>query len=375
MKKLLIILLFVLQQATSIGQVNVFIGKTKAQIKDFWATKISSIYFNDTEEDVFIIMVGNVGTPAFQAIFNEKGKCTSHQTAISFKDISVMLARLKKAGYKHDETTDIWIDPTKKISAKINHYGLKDYYSFDFETISKEKTTPSKKIDDKLIPEKEDLKKITDFAKSTFGEKSTCSFISKKGNCCGSECNENIYTINDGTKIVVLVSTFDVVDCDGKKMVTAEILSSNKYGKANSLAMMFEKLKNEIENSKADSTIKQTNETKISPSVQREVFTTVDEMPEFPGGTMNMAKFIQQNIQYPPKAKEAGISGKCFIKFVIEPSGEIGDVLILKGVPGCKECDEEAIRVIKSMPKWKPGKQGNKLVPVFFNYPVNFQLR
>jgi protein TonB len=106
-----------------------------------------------------------------------------------------------------------------------------------------------------------------------------------------------------------------------------------------------------------------------------EIFTVVEEMPEFPGGPMEMMKYIQKNIQYPQMAKEAGLSGKCFLKFVVNGNGNITDVQVLKGVPGCQECDREAIRVVKSMPNWKAGKQNGRSVPVFFNLPINFQLR
>ena len=106
-----------------------------------------------------------------------------------------------------------------------------------------------------------------------------------------------------------------------------------------------------------------------------EIFTVVEEMPEFPGGAMEMMKYIQKNIQYPQMAKEAGLSGKCFLKFVVNGSGNITDVNILKGVPGCGECDREAIRVVKSMPNWKAGKQNGRAVSVFFNLPINFQLK
>ena len=98
MKKNLIIFLLILFQNLSNGQVKVFIGQSKSQIKDFWSTKISSVYFQDSEEEAFVIMVDNVGVPEFQSIFNERGKCIRHQTKISFNDISVIIARLKKVG-------------------------------------------------------------------------------------------------------------------------------------------------------------------------------------------------------------------------------------------------------------------------------------
>jgi len=106
-----------------------------------------------------------------------------------------------------------------------------------------------------------------------------------------------------------------------------------------------------------------------------EKFVRVETMPEFPGGSIEMMKFVRENLNYPLSAKEAGIAGKCFLKFVVNSDGRLSDIQILKGVPGCPECDKEAKRVILSMPKWKPGTQKGKPVPVFFNLPINFQLR
>lgn len=106
-----------------------------------------------------------------------------------------------------------------------------------------------------------------------------------------------------------------------------------------------------------------------------EIFTVVEEMPEFPGGAAEMMKYIQKNIQYPTMAREAGIGGKCFLKFVVNGDGVISDVQVLKGVSGCGDCDKEAIRVVKSMPKWKAGKQNGRSVPVYFNLPINFTIK
>ena len=117
------------------------------------------------------------------------------------------------------------------------------------------------------------------------------------------------------------------------------------------------------------------NESLNSSESSAEVFSVVEQMPEFPGGAMEMMNYIQRNIQYPQTAMEAGLSGKCFLKFIVATDGSIRDIQILKGVPGCKECDTEAKRVVSSMPKWKPGKQNGRPVNVFFNLPINFQLR
>ncbi len=98
-------------------------------------------------------------------------------------------------------------------------------------------------------------------------------------------------------------------------------------------------------------------------------------MPEFLGGAGAMIKYFDKNTQYPQMAGEAGIEGKYFYSFVVSPSGDITDVRLSKGVPGCRECDEEAARVIKSMPDWKPGKQTGIAVAVRITVPFNFSLK
>jgi len=108
---------------------------------------------------------------------------------------------------------------------------------------------------------------------------------------------------------------------------------------------------------------------------QPEIFTIVEEQAEFPGGMAELVKFIQKNLQYPPMAREAGITGKCVLRFVVNETGEISNVEVLKGVPGCPDCDKEAVRVVKAMPKWKPGKMTGKAVKCYFNLPINFKLQ
>ena len=87
--------------------------------------------------------------------------------------------------------------------------------------------------------------------------------------------------------------------------------------------------------------------------VEEEIFTIVEQMPEFPGGTEKLFKYLGKNIEYPPMAKDAGIKGKVYVTFVVDKDGSITDVKVLRGIGG--GCDEEAVRVVKSMPKWKPG--------------------
>lgn len=106
--------------------------------------------------------------------------------------------------------------------------------------------------------------------------------------------------------------------------------------------------------------------------VEAEIFTIVEENPDFPGGEEARMKYLQENIKYPQMARESGIQGTVYATFVVEPDGRITNVGILRGIGG--GCDEEAIRVIKNMPRWKPGKQRSKAVRVQFNMPIRFVL-
>ena len=107
--------------------------------------------------------------------------------------------------------------------------------------------------------------------------------------------------------------------------------------------------------------------------VEQEIFKIVEEMPSFPGGEQKLMEFVGKNIKYPQIARETGIQGRVFVNFVVEPDGSVSNVSVLRGIGG--GCDEEAMRVVKSMPKWKPGKQRGKAVRVQYMLPVNFRLQ
>lgn len=103
------------------------------------------------------------------------------------------------------------------------------------------------------------------------------------------------------------------------------------------------------------------------------IFTYVEEQPTFPGGESAMYEYLQRNIKYPALARENGITGRVFITFVVGSDGQIRDVKILRGIGA--GCDEEALRVVRNMPPWKPGKQNGRSVNVQFNMPINFTLK
>ncbi len=103
-----------------------------------------------------------------------------------------------------------------------------------------------------------------------------------------------------------------------------------------------------------------------------EVFTIVEQMPEFEGGDIAMLKYIAKNLDYPRKAIRTGIEGTVMVSFTIDVDGTIKDVLVLRGIG--MGCDEEAVRVISSMPPWKPGKQNGYAVRVKRILPIKFKL-
>ena len=101
-----------------------------------------------------------------------------------------------------------------------------------------------------------------------------------------------------------------------------------------------------------------------------EVYIMVEKRAEFPGGQSEMLKYIQDNRQYPDEAKENDVHGKVLVSFIVERDGTLSDVKVKRGIGS--GCDEEAVRVITSMPKWRPGEQGGKAVRTSLTLPVTF---
>jgi len=105
----------------------------------------------------------------------------------------------------------------------------------------------------------------------------------------------------------------------------------------------------------------------------KSVFTIVEQMPSFPGGELALKEFLSKNIKYPQPAIENGIQGVVYVSFIVKLNGNIENIKILRGIGS--GCDEEAIRVLKTMPHWSPGKQNGKNVNVNLNLPVYFKLQ
>jgi protein TonB len=105
---------------------------------------------------------------------------------------------------------------------------------------------------------------------------------------------------------------------------------------------------------------------------EEKIFIVVEENPEYPGGNPALFKFISENLIYPPEAENNKIQGRVILKFVVNTNGSVDRIEILRGIDPL--LDNEAIRVVKALPKFKPGKQGGVAVPVWFTLPVLFKI-
>ena len=115
-------------------------------------------------------------------------------------------------------------------------------------------------------------------------------------------------------------------------------------------------------------------EAPVEEEEEEVIFMVVETMPEFPGGQQALFKYLGENVKYPVIAQENGIQGRVICQFVVNKDGSIVDVVVVRS-SGEPSLDKEAVRVINSMPKWKPGKQRGKPVRVKYTVPVNFRLQ
>lgn len=111
----------------------------------------------------------------------------------------------------------------------------------------------------------------------------------------------------------------------------------------------------------------------VEPAEQKEqVFVYVEQMPSFPGGEQALYKYLNDSLRYPAAAKKNGIEGRVYIKFIVTETGGIKNPQSVK--PADSLLVAEAIRLVSSMPTWKPGKQNGRAVPVYFTLPISFRL-
>ena len=103
------------------------------------------------------------------------------------------------------------------------------------------------------------------------------------------------------------------------------------------------------------------------------VFVDYDQQPQFPGGETALLKYLQENIKYPPKALKDSIQGRVVVQFVVDKAGKVGEVKVVRSVN--KDLDDEAVRLIKTLPKFYPGRQNGQAVAVWYTLPVTFKLQ
>ena len=106
-----------------------------------------------------------------------------------------------------------------------------------------------------------------------------------------------------------------------------------------------------------------------------QIFTNVEQLPEYPGGIEAFYKWLGKAINYPPNSRENNIQGRVTVNFVVEKDGSLTDIKVLRGVPGGADLDKEAIRVLKTSKKWNPGIQNGRPVRVSYSVPIMFQLQ
>ena len=116
----------------------------------------------------------------------------------------------------------------------------------------------------------------------------------------------------------------------------------------------------------------ETNDYVITVPGKNDIFQVVEVQPKFPGGMEALIKYIKDNVRYPAICKEQKIQGRVIVQFVVNPDSTISDVQVIK--PVNPHLDKEAVRVVKAMPKWEPGKQRGEAVKVRFTLPVTFRL-
>ena len=104
-----------------------------------------------------------------------------------------------------------------------------------------------------------------------------------------------------------------------------------------------------------------------------DIFVDYEQQPQFPGGETALLKYLQENIKYPPKALKDSIQGRVIVQFVVDKTGKVGEVKVVRSVD--KDLDEEAVRIVKTLPKFIPGRQNGQAVSVWYTLPVTFKLQ
>lgn len=167
------------------------------------------------------------------------------------------------------------------------------------------------------------------------------------------QLNDTMAACRDWSSVLALgdTATYMLLEaqCHGSMIIEDEVIPSKEYKK------MFSAELNKKQGS--------------DPAMAK---TAVEEMPTFPGGDLALMTYLKNNLKYPAESKQKNIQGRVFVNFIISPKGKVLFPYVVRGLDS--KCNEEAIRLVKSMPDWKPGKQKGKAVMVRYNVPVKFSL-
>jgi protein TonB len=156
------------------------------------------------------------------------------------------------------------------------------------------------------------------------------------------------------------------------KYVPPVVVDSVKPEEAAQL-MTSDQAQVEVQNTDVGLEVQEEVKEEVQEEAEPEPFVVVEEMPMFPGGDVELLKYIAEHTQYPDVAKENNIQGRVIVRFCVTSKGAVNQVSVLKGVD--PELDAEAVRVVNSLPTFKPGKQGGKPVPVWYMVPITFTLK
>ncbi len=180
-----------------------------------------------------------------------------------------------------------------------------------------------------------------------------------------------VYSLTDDQLSKLKISNIHTLKYTMYVLIKAENFSASNTGvKTNAiLSDFFNAEQGSNSNDTSVDSLKSSTDSEVK---EAEPFMYVEQMPTFPGGQEAMYKFIYQELEYPAAAKESGIAGTVVVQFVVSKEGEIQNPKVVRGIGG--GCNEEALRIVNSMPKWNPAMHNGRTVPVTFTLPIKFSL-
>ena len=261
----------------------------------------------------------------------------------------------------------------------VNHYVYEDTQEQPQKKVVKKGRKASQvKVNAKTIEVKTDKDVVT-------GENVTVELNADKQKSTGKklvfldevlEGPEPLIVIDGKVATVEQLKALDQEEIDNitvlKKAKEPLEVYAKHFNADTSNGILFINTKEYVKNGKkevVDVAVKKSDEESAEPEG---AFDVVEQMPEFPGGAAGMMKFIAENVKYPEEAYSKGIEGRVLVQFIIEKDGSVTNVKVIKKVNDA--LDAEAVRVVKAMPKWKPGKQNGREVRVKYTIPVSFRL-